>query len=237
MNKNRNTNILFMVVSAISAVFIFIPLILRIELIHRAVSWFLRPLGEYGSSYIETLGAILGTFLAVTGALWAQRKIDEVQDKKELRESALIVYYDFKFAFNDIAAFMRRYLSQQQKVCNILEDFEQFKKTKEISHIYIYIDDNWIQNVAKLSYSLSSNEIQQIYKLYGDLNTIERAFNSSVNEMSQDDARSAYSIMFKDLCKITGTLTTPMTIDASLKEDVQLIMDKLEKLSGVKAFN
>ena len=65
-----------------------------------AASWFLSPLGEYGSSYIETLGAILGTFLAITGALWTQRKIDEVQDKKELRESALIVYYDFEFEFS-----------------------------------------------------------------------------------------------------------------------------------------
>lgn len=234
MNKNRNSNVLFIIVIAISVAFILIPLTLRIGWIHCIVSCFLSPLGEYVSSYIETLGAILGTFLAITGALWTQRKIDEAQDKKELRESALIVYYDFKFAFSDIIRFMNCYSTRQQKVCNTLEDFEQFKKIKEISHMYIYIDDNWIHNVAKLSCSLSSNEIQQIYKMYGDLCTIKRVFNSSINEMSQDDAQSAYSIMFNDLCRITGTLTTPINIDVALEEKVQLIMDRLGELSGVE---
>ncbi len=234
MNKRKNTNLLFIIVSAISATFIFIPLILRIELIHRSISWFLCPLGEYGSSYIETLGAILGTFLAVTGALWTQRKIDEVQDKKELRESALIVYYDFKFAFNDIIRFMMRYLSRQKTICNTLNNLEEFKVQKEKTHIYIYIDDNWIQNVAKLSYTLSSNEIQMIYKLYGDLSTIRRAFNSSINEMNEDDAQSAYSVMYKDFCKIECNLTRRTSLEVTLKEDVQLIMNKLKDLSGVE---
>lgn len=138
MNKKRNTNMLFIIVSAISAVFILIPLILRIKLIYKVASWFLSPLGEYGSSYVETLGAILGTFLAVTGALWTQRKIDEVQDRKELRESALIVYYDFEFVFNDVKRFMSRYMIHQEVVCNTLENFELFKKLKTYL-IYISI--------------------------------------------------------------------------------------------------
>ena len=73
MNRKRTPNILFIIVSAISAAFILIPLVLRIEFVYKAVSWFISPLGEYGSSYIETLGAILGTFLAITGALWTQK--------------------------------------------------------------------------------------------------------------------------------------------------------------------
>lgn len=32
--------------------------------------------------YIETFGAILGTFLAIYGTLWTQRKIDERTAKK-----------------------------------------------------------------------------------------------------------------------------------------------------------
>lgn len=234
MNKRKNTNLLFLIVSAISVAFIFIPLILRIELVYKAVSWFLCPLSEYGSSYIETLGAILGTFLAVTGALWTQRKIDEVQDKKELRESALIVYYDFEFAFKDIIRFMIHYLLHQDTICNFLNDFEEFKSQKEKSHIYIYIDDNWIQNVAKLSYTLSSSEIQCIYKLYGDLNTIRRAFNSPVNGITEDDAESAYSVMYKDFCKIEWNLTRQTPPEVTLKEDIQSIIEKLKELSNIK---
>lgn len=233
MNKKK-TNILFGVVSAISAVFILIPLILQIELIQRAVFWFLQPLGEFGSSYIETLGAILGTFLAVTGALWTQRRIDKVKDEKDLWESALIVYYDFEFAFKDIIRFMGRYLSRQGTISNTLNDFEEFKVQKEKTHIYIYIDDNWINNVAKLSCSLSSNEIQLIYKLYGDLNTIKRAFNSSVNAMTVDDAQSAYSVMYTDFCKVVTNLTRQTPPEVTLKENVHSIMERLKELSRVE---
>lgn len=44
----------------------------------------LRPLkeSEYNICYIETFGAILGTFLAIYGTLWTQRKIDERTAKK-----------------------------------------------------------------------------------------------------------------------------------------------------------
>lgn len=65
------------------------------------------------------------------------------------------------------------------------------------------------------------------------MNTIKRAFNSSINEMTEDDAESAYSVMFKDICSITGTLTNPMKIDVSLKENVQSIMDRLKDLGDI----
>lgn len=217
--RKRHTDILFGIASFIAIIFAFIPLILRNKCIHSIVSCFLGPLGEYGSSYIETLGAFLGTFLAITGALWTQRKIDKAKDEKELQESALIVYYDFEFAFADIIKFMNDYLSRKEVSHKKSFNFNIFKEQKEKNHIYIYIDDNWIHTVAKLSSSLKYDEIQKIYKLYGDLSTIKRAFNSSVNEMSQDDAKSAYSVMVSDFCS---------------KKNTEQIMKKLKELSGLK---
>ena len=84
--------------------FLVIPLFLRINWVYDSLSWFLQPLrkSEYKSSYIEIIGAILGTFLAVTGTLWTQRKIDSVMEQKEIQKRALIVYYVFCFAFNDL---------------------------------------------------------------------------------------------------------------------------------------
>lgn len=216
-------------------IFVIAPLLLRIPFIRIIVSWFLQSLGDsgYKSSYIETFGAILGTFLAITGTLWTQRKIDEVTEKKELRESALIVYYDFNFAFNDIITFMQSYLNSQRKISNVIDDLEQYQKKKK--KYRIYIDDDWIHNVAKLSHLLTSNEIQMIYKLYGDLNTIKKVFNSTENNISVDEEKSAYSIMFHEICCIETELKRPMYIEVFLKDNIKSVMDKLKEIGHISS--
>ena len=105
----------FFISIVLTAIFIFSPLYLRCSWLSGMFSCFLLPLKEQGykSSYIETLGAILGTFLAITGALWTQRRFEkEMQLKEEekeakreaenRRERFLIIYYDFRFVFDDI---------------------------------------------------------------------------------------------------------------------------------------
>ncbi|WP_202766286.1 hypothetical protein [Clostridium paridis] len=49
---------------------------MRVQIFSGLLSWLLSPLKttEYKSSYIQTFGAILGTFMAVSGALWTQKK-------------------------------------------------------------------------------------------------------------------------------------------------------------------
>ncbi len=228
----KNRNVLFVMVSIIGGIFIIAPLLLRIPCIYIAFSWFLQPLGDsgYKSSYVETCGAILGTFLAVAGALWTQKKIDEGTEKKELEESALIVYYDFKFAFNDIIAFMNSYLFMQGKITNVIDDFEKYKKHKE--KYKIYIDDDWIHNVAKLSSVLSNDEIQMIYKLYGDLSTIKKVFNTSINEVSEDEDKSVYTIMFNTICSF-DELKYSTYKEVVLKDNIKSIMERLKKIGNI----
>lgn len=59
------------------------------------------------------------------------KKIDEVTEKKSLKESVLIVYYGFYFATNDIRALIENYLNSQKQMINTLEDIDQFKKCKK----------------------------------------------------------------------------------------------------------
>lgn len=94
MNNKKCRNTFFIIVSIIGVIFIVSPIILRIPIIRAFFSWFLKSLGssDYKSGYIETFGAILGTFLAVAGTLWTQRKLDEVIFKKELRESEISLW-------------------------------------------------------------------------------------------------------------------------------------------------
>lgn len=237
MKSNKNRNVLFIIPSIIGTMFIISPLLLRIPCIRVLFSYFLQPLVDsgYKSSYIETFGAILGTFLAVTGTLWAQKKIDEVADKKEIKESALIVYYDFKFAFDDLATFMVSYLKSQRKIINTINDLEKYKEFKK--KYRIYTDNAWIHNVAKLSPILSNDEIEIIYKLYGDLSTIKKVFNTPINEMSEDEEQSAYFIMFYNLFNIKAKLKRPMRIDVTLKDNIIKIMDRLKRISNISDKN
>lgn len=229
--NDKNRNILFAIICIIVIMFIISPLLFRCPFIRRLFSWFLYPLNNsgYKSSYIETFGAILGTFLAVSGSLWAQRKIDKMSFEKEFRESALVVYYDFYFAFEDIKKFLDEYFLQKGGITDKL-DFEIYRKIKK--RYKIYIDDNWIHNVAKLSSKLSDGEIELIYKLYGDLSTIKRSFNSTLKEKNEDSA--AYSIMFyqiRNSKKIERKCANDIKV--TLNDDILCIMRKLIELGGI----
>lgn len=181
----------------------------------------------YKTSYVEAFGAILGTSLAVTGALWAQRKIDETAEREKIKESALVVYYDFDFAFADIIKFMQSYLSVQGKLCDHIEDLDTFRKEK--SKYRIYIDDNWIHTVAKLS---GVSEIKRIYELYGDLSTIKGIFDLREGHISEDDANTAYASMLR----MTHQKIEPLSrhIKVTLKEDIKSILDSLRNIANIE---
>lgn len=226
--NNKNRNVLFIMASIIVSIFIISPLLLRIPCIRMMLSWFLQPLGDgkYESSYIETFGAIWGTFLAVAGTLWTQRKIDEVVEKKELKESALIIYYDFKIAFSDIITFMESVSFQQSKSMDKIDKDERYMKLK--MKYRIYIDDDWSHNVAKLFPILSDGEIQMIYKLYGDLSTIKKVFNSANYEVSKDEDMSAFFIMHNSICKINAA-----TYKVTLQDNIKNIMGRLKEIGNI----
>lgn len=226
-------NILFIVVSILGCAFVVVPVLLRVPFIANVLTWLLRPLKDsgYKSSYIETFGAILGTFLAVTGALWTQRKIDERTDEKELIECALIIYYDFTFALDDLITLMQLYTDTQQTISNVLLDYDEFIKRQ--GKCRIYIDKDWIHNVAKLSHALPSSYIQNIYKLYGDLSTIKNVFNSSAEVISEDDAKMVYSMIFQGMCNFEAVLRYPLQAKVSLKEDIVLMLEKIKEIAQI----
>ena len=167
----------------------------------------------------------------MAGTLWTQRKIDEAADQKAVKESALIIYYDFEFAFKDLVKLMRLYMNTSQIISNVLLDYRAFAKWRK--RCRIYIDEDWIHNVARISHELSSQEVQKIYKLYGDLCTIRNAFNGAAEDISEDDAQIAYSIMFHNLCQIEAGITSPFRPTVDLKEDIKQLMDHLKAIAQI----
>ncbi|WP_160680285.1 hypothetical protein [Clostridium sp. C8-1-8] len=231
--KPKYENIIFVIICCIGGTFLITPILLRVPFFSNLFSLLLSPLKttEYKSSYIETFGAILGTFMAVSGALWTQKKIDEVTEKKNLKESALIIYYDFYFATNDIRDLMENYLNSQGVIANTLDDIDKFKRYKK--KYRLYLDDNWIRNVASLSHILSSEDTKILYKVYGDLNTVKQVINISEDQLSIEDAKTAYSIMFNEFCDKTGEVKSRVVIDVELKDSINDIINKLKQLANI----
>lgn len=233
MKKHKKRDLLFYVGWIIGGFFILSPLFLRCPVVENALLCFLRPLkeSEYKICYIETFGAILGTFLAIYGTLWTQRKIGERTAKKELRENALIIYYDFDFALKDIIALMQTYFSSCSRYSDKLQDFQYFLACTQ--KYRMYLDSEWIRNVAKMSDVLSSKEMHEIYSLYGDLCTIGELFNSPQSEISEAEANRIYSLICTNFCFIDKQMNDKTQIVVSLQNEVLAVLKKLAEFGYV----
>lgn len=87
----KKVKVAYTVMLVITGLFLIIPLLLRIPIVSSMVDWIMDGLviSDYKSSYLEVLGGIAGSWLAITGAIYTQRKFDEekkAEDEKEKRE-------------------------------------------------------------------------------------------------------------------------------------------------------
>ena len=232
--KNYNKILFFasLTVGLIVAAFILSPLLLKINFVNEIMSNFLTELNtsEYKSSYIESLGALLGTFFAVTAALLTQKFFDKSAEKKELKECATIIYYDFDFAIKQIIDSELSYKeTQRRKESKILDkDFNWYEELRK--SFTLYIDEKWIRNVAKLSHSLSNDNIKTIYDIYGDLNSVILTLSKSLPE---EDTHFVFaSFINKHINYIPkGKIDN---VKDCLNKDGKEVMDKLMQLSDIE---
>ena len=91
----------------------------------------------------------------------------------------------------------------------------------------IYIDTSWISNVAGLCDVLSGEEIKQIYKIYGDLETIKSVFDKEDKDIKKKDAYRIYHLIHRDLCE----LTIAPTVEVNHQKINKKLIDKLEMIA------
>jgi len=190
----------FIAMLTLTILVVLTPLLLKEPFINHIVSYYLEELHttEYKSVYITLLGGFMGSWLAITGAIWTQRKFENNRNEVQLKESALIVYYDFDFAFNDIKRFMEYY-----KKSTLSEEGLIDKKNKPIKMtLTIFIDSDWIYNVAKLNTQFNKKEIKQIYEIYGYLNYVKNIVDVNSNKIDFTNAKTIYDFSMLKLYKI-----------------------------------
>ena len=83
----KRKNIYFFIACFVAILFLAIPLLLRCSCIYDLVWEYLSVFRntEYKGIYIETIGALFGAFLGVTGAVWAQNLAIKQSKEEEIR--------------------------------------------------------------------------------------------------------------------------------------------------------
>lgn len=229
--KRKYQVLIFVVLCVISGVLICSPFVIRIPAAYSMVSWFLQSLNdkEYKIVYIEMIGSLVGTFLAITGALWTQRNIDENNEREKIKKTAAIVYYDLKLNIDTLLETMK--VVYPLVKANVLPDDEEtiakFRKMKNKRRIFFV--PNWREMVVELQSVLSSEQIRDILILYGKLSMISLSFNAAVNEHSKKEDTNAYNIM-QNLFSVEYALT----YEIKVKKDIESLLTQLLNVAQMK---
>lgn len=185
-----NKNGLFWISLILTILFVISPLILQIPQIKHIVSLFFRALAAetYKSSFMESIGSFLGTALTITGTLFIQKKIDKRTEKdnkakeaNDIRRRIIIIYYDLELAFKEIANIYNILI-----VSAFLTDGDKSKNFYDIASKYdLYIDDQWIRNVASLHDVFDQKMLEQIFLIYGDICSINNGLKANNHDEYQ----------------------------------------------------
>lgn len=154
-------------------VFVLSPLLLRIGVFASIVDSFFEPLrfSEYKEAYISASGGMIGSFLAITGALWVERIVSKDNSEQEIEKNALILYYDIKLYYDEVSPLaieMPRILGLSSKS----EKEEKYVLYK--NRIGVHIHSEWIELVAGLKSILDEDELKKIYFFYGNVVDMKR---------------------------------------------------------------
>lgn len=106
--KKNNWSLVKILICYVGTILL-VPLIVSLPFFNVLIGLYLHPLGNLKSAFISLFGASMGSFIAIIGAVWIQDRNKKIHDINEVKKSALIIYYDFKIAFEDLLPFYRKW--------------------------------------------------------------------------------------------------------------------------------
>ena len=105
---------IFYIVLLLNLLFIMIPVIIKVPFVNSFVSWYLKDIGNMQGDFMTSIATILGTLLAVSGAIWAQRYFDSQKERKLIKVILSQLFTEFE-DINDRAGECYNYINKVAK--------------------------------------------------------------------------------------------------------------------------
>ena len=208
--------------------FILIPLLLDYIVFENNV--FCSVSNDGWASFFGSFCGGIATLFAVLLTLehnkyeYRQKKEDERTARNE--KSALIIFYDFKFAFENIRAVYKASTVNLLFNVNNLNSGTNGLSDYKILLNQLYLDSDWVRNVAELKDcpDIDSQVIDDIYRVYGYLQAILKW-----KELDNIDTRREAVLAMAKLMKYDES-----SFDYLLEDDVARVYDKLKNIAHIE---
>lgn len=192
---------------------------------------------EYKSTFAESFGSLLGTAVAIIGALWTQHYFEREEEQKADIENSRVIYYDFKFPFDEIREMVERCANDAKIEMEEIgyKSLINYEVRRYYSGYRVFIDKYWIRNVARLPDFFTSDDIETIYHIYGLLNSLNVVLSGQV---------TGYKDRITDLsCELYAIIPgTPECRELKERSDLQdirrkveIVFEKLEQTAKITA--
>lgn len=160
-------------------ILILTPLVLKVPAVKQFALYLLSFTNnsDYKIAYVEFWGTIIGSFIAIFGALWTQKRNDRKEAINRRKKYVSIVYFDLYLAYQDLIEIFRE-TKQKYRLKNISDEDSKDKFCEIAVTRRLYLSPTWIEDFSQMNDVLSQTEISHIYKCYGKLLDIDRAFQS-----------------------------------------------------------
>lgn len=180
-NKNyyHSKSIIFLTIGIFLLTMCIFPLVFKNPFVKSLIIYLLSFTTNegYQVAYVEFIGAIIGSFMAICGSMWLQGRKEQKAETNRRKKYACIVYNDLDLAFKDLIKIFRdTEIRYGLKTINGEAEATMFCEVAVGRKIHL--SPNWISDVAQLNNVLSRTEIQTIYKYYGLLIEIDYALQS-----------------------------------------------------------
>lgn len=224
----KSTTLYFTIVCIITLIIIALPLFLRCPSVYSLVKEYLSVFKsiEYKNTYIGTLGAVLGAFLGVTGAIWVQNIANKQSNRQELEKNARMVIKDCEIAFEQIKLIVSD-MWEDEKMLDLSDDGAVVSRFNDcLSRYRFSIIPEWRQTLLSISELLESSELRQALIIYNNLSQIE---SISCKVPSRNELKTVFS---KIITMIDSEESSSEAI--IVKKEIQMVLDAINEVAGEK---
>lgn len=207
MPKNKMKSGTFIAMCVVTVLFIVMPLFLQVSVIRNAIEWILSGLKyqEYKSAYLGLVGGLLGSWLAITGAIYTQRKFDREKEEKRAIEEKRAKEID-KENIKEICREMLWSEIRQNDNSLSCDNGNFIKAIMEKNDYYFYnrdnhriTTDNWnfiIDKVISMDLELAI-KLMHLYKYYEFMTDFDGSADSAFTKSQLDFSK--YKECYQDV--------------------------------------